>query len=136
MVAETAFNGPVVGVAPAGRIDGRNHTPLEPHHSHALVVDAESWGDEIPVLMTLVRLLRRRGPVVVLIAGGGKQTLAEVKGHLTAETPVIALRGTGRSTDDLAQAPDRDRLIVVDVTDPHAVAAAIRGNLQPHPGER
>jgi hypothetical protein len=135
VVAETAFDGPVIGVAPAGRI-GVSQTPLEPHHSHTLVVDAESWGDEIPTLMTLVRFLRGRGPVVALIAGGGEQTLAEVKGHLAAETPVIALRGTGRSTDGLAQALDHsDRLIVVDVTDPDAVAAAIRDNLHPHRGE-
>ena len=126
VVAETEFNGPVVGVAPAGRIDGGNQTPLEPHHSHALVVDAVSWGDEIPVLMALVRLLRQRGPVVALIAGGGKQTLAEVEGHLSAEIPVIALRGTGRTTDDLTRTRRHNHgLIIVDVTDPDGVVAAV-----------
>jgi SLOG in TRPM, prokaryote len=131
VVAETAFNGPVIGVAPAGRIDGGNQTPLEPHHTHALVVDAPTWGDEIPVLMALVQLLGRRGPVVALIAGGGKQTLAEVKGHLAAKTPVIALRGTGRATDDLAQAPDHNNgLIVVAVSDADGVAAVVRQALK------
>jgi SLOG in TRPM, prokaryote len=136
VVAETAFAGLVIGVAPAGRIDGGHHTPLEPHHSHALVVDVPSWGDEIPALMTIVRLLRRRGPVVALISGGGKQTITEVQGHLAAQTPVIALRGTGRATDDLTRAPGRDGLIVVDVTDPGAVAAAVREKLQPHSADK
>jgi hypothetical protein len=44
VVAETEFDGPVIGVAPAGRIDGGHHTPLEPHHMHVLVVDVPSWG--------------------------------------------------------------------------------------------
>jgi SLOG in TRPM, prokaryote len=126
VIAETGFDGPVIGVAPGGRIDGGNYTPLEPHHSHVLIVDAPSWGDEVPMLMTLVQLLRRRGPVVALIAGGGKQTIAEVEGHIAAETPVIALRGTGRATDDLAGTPPRrDLFIVVNVRDPDAVAATV-----------
>jgi hypothetical protein len=131
VVAEIAFDGPVIGVAPAGQIDLGHHTPLEPHHSHVLVADVSCWGDEVPVLMMLLGLLRRRGPVVTLIAGGGKQTLTEVQSQIATEIPVIALRGTGRVTDDLAASPGgRDRLIVVDVADPDAVVAAIRDQLQ------
>jgi hypothetical protein len=131
VVSEAAFSGPVIGVVPAGRIDGGHHTQLEPHHSHVLVADVPRWGDELPVLMGLVKLLRRRGPVVALIAGGGKQTIAEVQGHLRAETPVIALRGSGRATDNLAGSTDR--LVVVDVTNPDAVAAEVRDRLQVQP---
>jgi hypothetical protein len=131
VIAEIGFDGPVIGVAPAGRIDGGHHTPLEPHHSHAVLVDAPSWGDEIPALLRLVRLLSRRGPLVALVAGGGEHTRTEVNGHLGAGTPVIALRGTGRTADDLARTPcDSDGLIIVDVTDAVAVAAAIRNILQ------
>jgi hypothetical protein len=131
VIAETTFPGPVIGVAPAGQIDGRSHTRLERHHSHILVVDVAAWGDETPTLIALVRRLHERGPVVALIAGGGKQTIAEVEGHLAGKTPVIALRGTRRSTDELIQAADyRDRLIIVDVTDPDAVAQAVREALE------
>jgi hypothetical protein len=134
VIAETGFGGQVIAVAPAGRIDGGHHTPLERHHSHALLVDAPSWGDEIPALLRLVQLLSRRGPVVALIAGGGTHTVTEVRGHLGAGTPVIALRGTGRATDDLARAPRHsNKLIVADVTDVDAVAAAVRNELRPRP---
>lgn len=92
VIADTGFDGPVIAVAPAGRIDGGHHTPLEPHHSHALLVDAPSWGDETHVLLRLIRLLSRRGPVVALIAGGGKQTLTEVRGHLAAGIPSSLFR--------------------------------------------
>jgi hypothetical protein len=61
---------------------------------------------------------------------------AAVHGHLAAQTPVIALRGTGRATDDLTRAPSRDGLIVVDVTDPGAVAAAVREKLPPHSADK
>ncbi len=133
VVAETGFDGPVIGVAPAGRIDRGHHTPLEPHHSHALIVDAPSWGDEIPTLLRLVLLLSRRGPVAALISGGGTVTLAEVQGHLAAGTPVIALQGTGRATDDLARTlKKRGCLIIVDVADTAAVAAAVRRHLGSH----
>jgi hypothetical protein len=129
VIADTGFDGPVIAVAPAGRIDGGHHTPLEPHHSHALLVDAPSWGDETHVLLRLIRLLSRRGPVVALIAGGGKQTLTEVRGHLAAGIPVIALQGTGRTTDDLARSPSNG-LIIVDVTETDVVTAALRKNLE------
>jgi hypothetical protein len=134
VVDETGFDGPVIAVAPLGRIDGGHHTALEPHHTYALLVDAPSWGDEIPALLRLVQLLSLRGPAVALIAGGGTHTITEVRGHLEAGTPVIALRGTGRATDNLVSAPSQTAgLIVVDVTDADAVAVAVRNELGPRP---
>jgi hypothetical protein len=137
VVAETEFDGPVIGVAPAGRIDGGHHTSLEPHHTHVLVVDVPSWGDELPTLMALTRLLSRRGPVAALIAGGGSVTIREVQGHIAARTPLMALRGTGRAADDLSKMPETIRgVTVVDVATPIAVAAVVRTQLQPHRADK
>ena len=81
--------------------------------------------------MTLLRLLRRRGPVFALICGGGKRpSSAESR---RSWNPGHRYSGHRRATDDLAEAANPcEGLIVVDVTDPEAVAAAVRKELQPH----
>ena len=72
VVEELGFAGPVIGVVPADKINRPNGTPLERHHSHVLLVDGETWGDETPTMLELCRVLGRRGRVVALIAGGGR----------------------------------------------------------------
>jgi hypothetical protein len=40
VIAETGFDGPIIGVVPSGRVQSGRKTSLEPHHNHVLVVDA------------------------------------------------------------------------------------------------
>lgn len=102
VVSEFGFAGPVIGVVPAGKINRTDSTPLEPHHTDVLMVDGQAWGDETPTMLALCRELDRRGPVVALVAGGGRQTTVEVEGHRADRRPVVVLRGTGRAADELA----------------------------------
>jgi hypothetical protein len=131
VVADLDFTGPVIGVVPAGKIDEPDGTPLEPHHTDILLVAGADWGDETPTMLALCRELDRRGPVVVLIAGGGEQTLIEIEGHLADHRVVVVLAGTGRAADDLAhEEPAPKSLIVVDLADVARDArwrSAIRG---------
>ena len=130
VLGDLGFDGPVIGVVPAGKINRPNGTPLEPHHSHALLVDGETWGDETPTMLALCRELDRRGPVVALIAGGGAQTMIEIDGHRVDHRPVIILTGTGRLADDLArQSPRPAGMIFVEVGDLVALGAAASGAL-------
>ncbi len=71
VVAELRFAGPVIGVVPAGKINRPNGTPLERHHSHVLLVDGATWGDETPTMLALCRELDRRGPVVASLPVAG-----------------------------------------------------------------
>ena len=118
VVGDLGFPGPVIGVVPAGKIDKREGTPLEPHHTDIVMVPGADWGDETSTMLALCRELDRRGPVVVLIAGGGEQTMIEIEGHLADHRSVVVLRGSGRAADQLARRePAPDTVIVVDVAD-------------------
>ena len=126
VVEELGFAGPVIGVVPSGKINTPDGTPLERHHTFVLLVNGETWGDETPTMLELCRKLGRRGRVVALIAGGGRQTLVEIDGHRADRRPVIILVGTKRIADDLArQSPQPAGLIFVEVADSAAVSAAV-----------
>ena len=112
VVADLGFTGPVIGVVPAGKIEGPEGTPLEPHHTDIVMVPGDEWGDETSTMLALCRELDQRGPVVVLIAGGGDQTMIEIEGHLADRRSVVALRGTGRAADQMAARPAGVRLTV------------------------
>ena len=116
VVSDLGFAGPVIGVVPAGKIDKPGGTPLEPHHTHIVMVPGADWGEETPSMLDACRQLDRRGPVLVLTAGGGEQTIVEIEGHLADHRSVMVLTGTGRSAEQLAdRQPTPDTLMVVDV---------------------
>jgi len=125
VVAEVGFNGPVVGVVPAGKINSPDGTTLERRHTHALLVAGDRWGDETMTMLELCRLLDRRGPAVALVAGGGSRTRVEIDGHRADHRPVLVLAGTGRLADELGAGPRPAGLTFVDVADPLAVGSAV-----------
>jgi hypothetical protein len=92
-----APSAPLIGVVPRER-DG---VPLEPHHTHVVLVDGDSWGDETPALLALAEALARLGPSVAVICGGGAVTRAEVAGHQRAGRPIVAVAGSGGVADEL-----------------------------------
>jgi hypothetical protein len=96
---------PLIGVAPRALVSGpggSGRVPLEPHHTHFVLVDGDEWGDETPALLALSRALSRSGPSVAVICGGGPVTRNEVLGHVRDGRPLIVLGGSGRLADDLA----------------------------------
>ena len=91
---------PLIGVAPS------NHAgvALEPHHTHMVLVDGDTWGDETPVLLALADKL---APAVAVVCGGGAVTRTEVDGHRAAGRPVLAVAGSGGVAGELPPvAPD------------------------------
>ena len=99
---------PLVGVAPRNR-DG---VPLEPHHTHYVLVDGDIWGDETPALLALAGALGRLAPSVAVICGGGAITRHEAEGHLQAGRPLIAVAGSGGVADEYPErAVDRSALV-------------------------
>ena len=109
--AAGALSAPWIGVAPLelvtwpGRAPGPadvERQPLEPHHSHFLLVQGESWGNETSTQVALVDALARRSAGLVVVAGGGAVARTEVLGHARAGCSLLALAGTGRLADELA----------------------------------
>ena len=90
---------PLVGVAPRRRAG----VPLEPHHTHFVLVDGDAWGDETPALLALADALGRLAPSVAVICGGGEGTRSEVAGHRRAGRPIVAVAGSGGVADELAE---------------------------------
>jgi len=100
-----------IGVAPAELVTwpGRGSAaddavPLEPHHSHFVLVDGHDWGDELPTMMRLTAVLAAQAPSVAVIAGGGDLTKRELAAHTQAGRDVIVLGGSGGLADEVAAA--------------------------------
>jgi hypothetical protein len=101
---------PIVGVVPRRRVTwpggppGVDRVPLEPHHTHFVLVDVDGWGDETSALLALAGALGRHAPSVAVVCGGGPVTVAETLSHVRDRRPVIVVEGSGRFADELVEA--------------------------------
>jgi hypothetical protein len=96
--------------APAGA------TPLEPNHSHFVLVEGDAWGAETATMFALAGELAAGAPSVAVIANGGAVTRDEALANLRQERPLVVLAGSGRFADRLA-ALARRRLDPADEVD-------------------
>jgi len=95
---------PCLGVVPSTQVTwpGRSYggkTPLEPHHSHFIVVDGNDWGDETPTMYSVVQSLSQNCSSLAVFAGGGDITLREMQANVKQGREMILIAGSGRNTD-------------------------------------
>jgi hypothetical protein len=76
----------------------------EPHHGWLVTTPGTTWGAECPYLMQLASDLANRGPVTILVHGGGQVTRLDVEHAVAHRFRIVALSGTGRVADALAAA--------------------------------
>jgi hypothetical protein len=99
---------PLIGVAPYGKVNipGQHQqgTPLEPHHTHFVLVPGTRWGDESQWLSHVASVLSDRTASLTLLVNGGEISWEDVAQSVNAARPVIILEGTGRTADALARA--------------------------------
>ena len=108
---------PCVGVAPAGHVrwvgcerpsggarGDEDLVPLEPHHSHFVLVEGDEWGVETEAMLALSQALSRDCRSLAVLAGGGAGARREVLAHMRAGREIIVLGGTGRYAERLAEA--------------------------------
>lgn len=112
---------PLVGVLPYkfGLYPGRaktdpDQTPLDPFHSHFILVDGERFGDESALLVGLLRASGKPG--VALIINGGEIVSKEAQSHAVLGNTLITVRGSGRVADELADPRSERRALLP----PHA----------------
>jgi hypothetical protein len=134
-LAAAGHTAPCIGVVPSDRVTwpGRpsndperaddERVPLEPHHSHFVLVEGASWGDETETLCGLAAELSREAPSVAVLASGGAGARTEVACHVRQGREVVVVAGSGRLADDLADALDGNRQ-----ADP-AIAGLLAGRL-------
>jgi SLOG in TRPM, prokaryote len=146
---------PLIGVASLATVSvpgqGSAHpdaAPLEPHHSHFLLVPGANWGDEAPWLADAASVLADKAPSVTVLVNGGEVAYDDVARSILANRPTIVVAGSGRTADRLVAAingkasDERARTLVASglvrvagpVDAPDLVAATLSACLSPGPG--
>lgn len=117
---ENNYSFPLVGVAvknlvtwPGNPASQEKGTPLEPHHTHFLLVPGNEWGDESFWIAKLVPTLAWKYPSVTVLSNGGTISLRDVTLSVKARRPVVILEGTGRLADKLARMLTPSKLIKI-----------------------
>ena len=122
---------PLIGVAALGTVIVPNFpapcsdaAPLEPNHTHFILVPGTNWGDESPWLAYIANVLSQGFPSATIVVNGGEITFQDVSYSVQANRPVVTLDGTGRTADKLAAA------LRGEATDPRAEQLAASGKMQ------
>jgi hypothetical protein len=126
--ARTGATFPLIGVVAFGTVilPGANSqagkkVPLEPHHTHFLVVPGCNWADESPWIASLASALSAKMPSVTVLVDGGEIALEDVERSVECQRPVVVLANTGRAADRLSAA------LHGEVFDDRAQALAVSG---------
>jgi len=106
---------PLIGVAPIGKIGLPNalplptEKPLEPNHTHFLLVPGSAWGDGSPWIAKAATVLAGNLPSLMLLINGGEATLLDLIENVKAERPVVVIAGSGRLADEVTKALDMNQ---------------------------
>lgn len=106
--------GPCIGVAPAGLVEAEpqstrvgadeQRVPLEPHHTHFVLVESDHWGGETETMLSLVDALAADALSITILASGGEVAKREILGHVRAGREVVVIAGSGRLADEIVDA--------------------------------
>lgn len=108
-VADRGFKSTLIGVAPLGLVsypgsEGGGNTPLDPNHSHFVLIDGKDWGDETSMIFKLMDWFKSEAHAVAVLAGGGEVTRHEVLQAVRQTLPLIVVEGSGGVADEIATA--------------------------------
>lgn len=108
-VAARQYQSPLLGIAPAhnvaypGKVAALAQlTPLDPNHSHFVLVDSDEWGGETETMYALAQQFSQGNPSVAVLADGGKIAKQELLYNVRQRRPVIIIEGSGRLADEIA----------------------------------
>jgi hypothetical protein len=102
---------PLLGVAARGTVavPGKGSAsgpargvPLDPNHTHMLLVPGAQWGDESCWISDAAAVLAGGEPSLTLVAAGGRVTGMDIAMSLEATRPLVTLAGSGGAADALA----------------------------------
>jgi hypothetical protein len=112
-VADRGRKSVLLGVTPAGKVtypggpaEGsiEDSAPLDPNHSHFVLVESDEWGGETDTMFELAKALGKEIPVVTMLVGGELDGIAkdEVLHSVRQGWPIIVIEGSGRLADRIA----------------------------------
>ena len=109
--------------------------PLDSGHTHFVLVPGSTWGEEAPWIARVAGAVAGGRPSVTVLVNGGEIAWTDVAESLRARRLVLAVAGTGRTADALAEAtagrpsdPRAARLVatgLVEAVGPGASVAAM-----------
>lgn len=80
----------------------RESIPLEPNHTHLVLVEAEEWEDVTKTMYDLAHALAAHCPSVAVLVNGGPIAQSEILYNVRQGRPIIVIEGSGRLANDLA----------------------------------
>jgi hypothetical protein len=101
----------LLGIAPAGKVtypggpseagiaDG---APLEPNHSHFVLVESDEWGGETGEMLELAGAFN--APIVAILVNGGAIAADEALQSVRNGWQLLVIEGSGRFADELSAA--------------------------------
>ena len=109
--SQVAATFPLIGVAPDGKValpDCKDvpddSAPLEPHHTHFVLIPGKKWGEESPWIVRVATVLAAENPSVTVLLNGGEVTYLDAFYSVFVGRLVIVVAGSGRMADQLAAA--------------------------------
>lgn len=109
-VAQQRHKPILLGVAPEGRVSypgkagAEEETgPLDPNHSHFVLVETGEWGGETAMMYRLGQFLAGGRPSVAVLVNGGEIARNEILYNVRQQRPIIVIEGSGRLADDIAR---------------------------------
>lgn len=111
-VAEQQPRPTLLGVSPAGDVTypGKitkttraESIPLDPNHSHFVLVETDEWGGETDVMYALAQSLSNHCPSAAVLVDGGSIAKNEILYNVRQRRPIIVIEGSGRLADDISR---------------------------------
>jgi hypothetical protein len=110
-VARDGRRSQLVGIAPAEKVTYpggpggaciADSAPLEPNHSHFVLVESDKWGGETGTMFELARALNV--PVATMLINGGSIAGGEALQTVRNGWQLLVVEGSGRFADELSAA--------------------------------
>ncbi|MEA5624495.1 hypothetical protein [Nostoc sp. UHCC 0251] len=101
----------LIGVTPESKVALPNQqepaadlTPLEPNHTHFVLVPGNNWGDESSWISEVATVLANNAPSLTILLNGGEITFKDAFSSVNTGRLVVVIAGSGRTADILADA--------------------------------
>lgn len=101
----------LIGVTPENKVALPNQqepsadlTPLEPNHTHFVLVPGDNWGDESPWISSVATVLADNSPSLTVLLNGGEITFEDAFSSVNTGRLVVVIAGSGRTADILVDA--------------------------------
>lgn len=92
---------------------GTERWPLATGYSHFILVAGSQYGEDSPWIAEAATCLSYGNRSLTILANGGSVARKDIALSLECGRPVIALAGTGRLADEIANQPEKPDLVMI-----------------------